>query len=139
MQEGEIRGFFTALIPSELEELLHKEGYPIERLEDGTWCSAFEANHGVQRFFVRLTDTWIFFTIAPYLGPPRSAVRRLKVYQRLLELNREMNLAKFALDPDGDVVLTVEFPTLHLDPAEAEAALSILTYYADRFRDELLS
>lgn len=125
------------MTPAEVEEVLHAGGWPIELLEPGLWRSAYEGKTGPQRFFVRLTDAWIFFTVAPYLASSRSPARRLKLYQRLLELNREMNLAKFALDPDGDVVLTVEFPTLHLDPGEVEAGLAILAYYADRYRAEL--
>ena len=122
---------------SELEDILHKEGWPLERLDDDTWRSAFESADGPQRFFVRLTETWIFFTVAPYLPPARSVARRLKLFQRCLELNREMNLAKLALDPDGDIVLTVELPTEHLEGPEIENALTALSYYAERHQAEL--
>ena len=121
----------------ELEDILHKEGWPLERLDETTWRSAFDSLDGPQRFFVRLTETWIFFTVAPYVPPARSVARRLRLFQRCLELNREMNLAKLALDADGDMVLTVELPTHHLEPEEIENALSALSYYAERHQAEL--
>lgn len=124
---------------TELEDVLHKEGWPIERLDETTWRSSFEGASGPQRFFVRLTDHFLLLTVAPYLGPARSAARRLKLYQRLLEINREMNLAKLAIDPDGDTVLTIELPTEHLDETLLEAALATLSHYGDRYKKELLA
>lgn len=120
-----------------VEEYLNHEGWPLERLDESTWRSSFEGPGGTQRFFVRLTDSWVFFTIAPYVTSPKAPSKRLRLYQRLLELNRELNLAKLALDPDGDVVLTVELPTEHLDEPEFHDALAALSYYGDRYRREL--
>jgi hypothetical protein len=43
-----------------------------------------------------------------------------------------MNMAKFTIDNDGDVVLTVELPRENLDYSEFSDALGALTYYADQ-------
>jgi hypothetical protein len=46
-------------------------------------------------------------------------------------------MAKFSIDDDLDVVLSVEYPTQHLDRSEFDDALDVLSYYADRHYEEL--
>jgi len=46
-------------------------------------------------------------------------------------------MAKFSIDDDLDVVLSVEYPTAELDTSEFRDAVDVLTYYADRYHDEL--
>ena len=53
------------------------------------------------------------------------------MYQHLLKLNYEINMAKFTIDGDGDVILTVELPSENLDYSEFSDALGALAYYAD--------
>ena len=56
---------------------------------------------------------------------------------RLLSLNREMNMAKFSVDEDGDVVLSVEYPLPDLDPSEVRDAVDVLSFYAEKYRAEV--
>ncbi len=56
---------------------------------------------------------------------------------RLLELNRDMNMAKFSIDEDDDVVLSVEYPLADLDPSEVRDAVDVLSFYADKYFAEV--
>ena len=58
---------------------------------------------------------------------------------RLLELNREMNLAKFSLDEDGDVILSVEYPLADLNPSEVKDAIELLSFYTEKYCAEVLA
>src|SRR5438874_13399013 len=98
-----------------VEELLSKDGWPHERIDEHTWRSGFRGDVNSFRFFVRLTDNWIFFTIVPFVVAPKNETSALSLYRHLLRLNREINMAKFAIDDDADVVLTVEPPTETMD------------------------
>ena len=60
-----------------------------------------------------------------------------KLYERLLHLNGEMLMSRFSLDEDGDVLLSVEFPIVDLDPSELRDALDVLSVYAARYHAEL--
>src|SRR5262245_12446280 len=122
-----------------VEEFLAKDGWPFERIDEHTWRSGFRGEVNSFRFFVRLTDNWIFFTIVPFVVAPRSDERALDLYGHLLRLNREMNMAKFAIDDDADVVLTVELPIESLDESEFKDALDALSYYADKHYLEVLN
>ena len=65
------------------------------------------------------------------------AGRREKIYRHLLRLNRDIDLAKFCLDGDGDVVLTVELPRANLDYEEFADAIKALCHIADETYAEL--
>ena len=122
-----------------VEELLNADGWPFERIDEHTWRSGFRGDVNSFRFFVRLTENWIFFTIVPFVVAPRTEESALALYRHLLKLNREINMAKFAIDDDADVVLTVELPTENLDASEFKDALDALSYYADKHYLDVLN
>jgi hypothetical protein len=51
---------------------------------------------------------------------------------RLLRLNRDINLAKYSVDDDGDVILSAEYRIENLDPSEIRDAVDVLSFYADK-------
>lgn len=130
------------LTPETVEEYLHKDGWPFERVTDGnapTWRSGFRGEVAPFRFYVRLTTNWVFFIVAPFVLQVKDEANGAGLYKRLLRLNQDMTLAKFALDRDEDVVLTVEFPTENIKYSEFKDALDVLSYYADRHYLEVLN
>jgi hypothetical protein len=128
-----------SVTPETVDEFLKKDDWPYERVDENTWRSGFRGDANSFRFFVRLTDNWIFFTIVPFVVAPRSEGCERNLYRHLLRLNREINLAKFAVDDDNDVVLTVEFPTESFVYSQFKDALDALSYYADRHYLEVLN
>ena len=86
-------------------------------------------------FFVQLSENWVLLSMLPMLG--RSAYRAGDLGRRLLAANREMRLAKFALDKNGAVVLCAELPTESLDASEIADAVQRMTEYARRFAVEI--
>lgn len=125
-----------------VEEYLCRDGWPFERVAEGnapTWRSGFRGQVAPFRFYIRLTENWVFFIIAPFVLPPRDAESAANLHRRLLRLNQDMTLAKFALDSDDDIVLTVEFPSRSLDYDGFKNALDALSYYADRHYVEVLN
>jgi len=127
------------LTTDRVEEFLRGDGWPVERVDRNTWRSGFRGDVNSFRFYVRLTDNWIFFTIVPFVVAPRSDDHVRELYRHLLRLNREINMAKFAIDDDADVVLTVELPTENIDESEFKDALDALSYYADKHYLDVLN
>jgi hypothetical protein len=126
------------LTDKQLEQYLAADNWPCERLDDNTWRSFFSVEGSDQkfRFFIRLNPSWLFLTILPFAPLPADQTTHLAIYRRLLELNRSITLAKFALDKN-DVVLTVELPTEHLVEAQVRDGLDALSYYAGLHYDEV--
>ena len=82
-------------------------------------------------FFLQLSENWVLLSMLPMLA--RGAYRPEDLGRRLLAANREMRLAKFALDKNGAVVLCAELPTESLDASEIADAVQRMTHYARRF------
>jgi hypothetical protein len=115
-----------------LEAVLAADDWPFERAGDSTWFSAFQRSSGPGdpiTFFLRLTDDWLFLTVAPFAVLPDDHANESAVLRRLLELNRSINLAKFALER-RDIVLTVELPTEDLTSRQIKDGLDALSYFA---------
>lgn len=122
---------------AELEAMLAADGWPCERLDDTTWRSGFRSTGSEPfRFFLRLTGSWLYLTIIPFVAVPVEAAAELALLRRLLVLNREITLAKFALD-QRDVVLTVELPTEQLAWPLLKDGLDALSFYATNHHAEL--
>ena len=111
------------------------ERYNWEADYDGntdTWLTGFRGDTSNFSVLVHLTENWLYFIISPFVNAPRQDFCTRRLYTHLLRLNHAMNLSKFSVDDEGDVVLTVELPTESLDYSEFADGLDALSYYADR-------
>ena len=116
---------------------LVEDGWPVEPLGPATLRSRIRAEKRKFSFFVRQEKSFLVLAIVPYLRLPAEEGTAELMMRRLLQLNREMNLAKLSVDEDGDVVLSVEWRLDNLDRSELRDALDVLSFYAARHHDEL--
>jgi hypothetical protein len=106
-------------------------GWTYERVAESDFRTGFRGDVSSFRIVVRLAGEWVYFSIAPFVVAPQDEECGRKLYKHLLKLNHEMNMAKFTVDNDNDVILTVELPSAALDYSEFSDALGALAYYAD--------
>lgn len=132
-------GIEETVTPELVEKYLKRLKRRFKRVDETTWLLTYRGDASSFRLFVRLIRNWILFTIYPFVTSPDSPQARLRLYRQLLKLNHQMNLAKFSMDEDEEVVLVVEFPTENLDFSEFKDALDILSYYSDRFYLDVLN
>lgn len=119
-----------------LESWITKLGYQVSAVDPTTLQIRPEkGGDDVPPFFVQWTPNWVVLSILPVLA--WSDYRGEDLARRLLMANREMRLAKFALDTSRAVVLSAELPTESLDYSEVDEALSRMVAYTRRFRKEL--
>lgn len=124
--------------PETIRAILEEGGWPCHRIADDTFRSLFQGKHASFPFLVKIDDAgFVVFAIVPYLRSPKDEMRAARLYARLLELNQSLLMAKFSIDDDLDVVLSVEYALAELDRSELDDALDVLSYYADRHYDEL--
>ncbi|HJL20383.1 MAG TPA: YbjN domain-containing protein [Sandaracinaceae bacterium LLY-WYZ-13_1] len=123
---------------STIRSILEQGGWPCDQISDDTWRSHFRGRSASFPFFVRLDPAgYVCFAIVPFVKSPEDKGQSKRLYDRLLELNQSLLMAKFSIDDDLDVVLSVEYPSEELDRSEFDDALDVLSYYADRHYDEL--
>ncbi len=120
-----------------VEGHLRALGWPVIALSPGTWRSSFRGRTGVFPLVIQVDDGWCKLQVLPIVRLPGDADKAEKLYLKLLKLNGELMLARFSLDEDGDVILSVELPLSDLDASEIKDALDVLSVYAERHQGEL--
>ena len=123
----------------EIVAYMQGDGWPVEPLRENTFRSSFRGEERNFPFFVHAEAVYLVLAVVPYLRLPADEERAQQLMDRLLHLNREMMFAKFSVDEDGDVVLSVEFPLANLDISELRDALDVLTYYSNLHFQDLVS
>jgi hypothetical protein len=115
-----------------IESYFDRYGWQYDRLDDTHFVTGFksEVTDGFG-IYITLAPHWIYFSISPFVKAPDPECER-NLYKHLLRLCQQMNMAKFAVDDDKDVMLAVELPRESLDFSEFSDALGALTYYADQ-------
>ncbi len=105
---------------------------------DGASMLRITAREGapLPAFFVQCTENWVLLSVLGLLDA--DAFRPDDLGRRLLAANREMRVAKFALDESGEIILCAELPTESLDPSELADAVRRLASLARRFQDDFL-
>lgn len=81
-------------------------------------------DEGPLEIYLRFSDAWMIASIVPFLATRGEG--GFELHRWLLRANRDIPLGKFALDEDGDVVLTAELPMESLDRSEVEHAMNAL-------------
>ncbi|MBX3252108.1 MAG: YbjN domain-containing protein [Myxococcales bacterium] len=123
-----------------IESFLQDAGWRFVRLTPDTWRLRYRGGDRTFPILVRFDPSgWMTVAIVPYVQSPEDVAAAAALYERLLELNHVLFMAKFSIDDDLDVVLSVEYPTKELDRSELRDALDALAYYADLHYDELRS
>ncbi len=118
---------------------LRTDGWPVEPLREQTIRSSFRGEQRSYPFFVHAETAYLVVAVVPYQRLPVDEDDAQRMMNRLLQLNNEMMFAKFSVDEDGDVILSVEYPLAHLDESELRDALDVLTFYADKHWPEIMS
>ncbi|MDC0748437.1 MULTISPECIES: YbjN domain-containing protein [Polyangium] len=121
----------------EIRAVLEAQGWPVERLSEATLRSRFRSKDRIFPLFVHLEPLFVTFAVIPYARLPEDPDSAEALMTRLLKLNREINLAKYSVDDDGDIILSVEYRIEHLDPSEIRDAVDVLSFYADKHHEDV--
>ena len=114
-----------------LADHLRSLGYTPTPIANDTWRAHLGAAGRSFPLLVRAHAGYVTFAIVPVFKTPEDSTRAAALYYELLRLNQVLMFAKFSIDDDLDVVLSVEYPLGTLDPSEVSDALAALAHYAD--------
>lgn len=126
-----------AFAVDDLAQFFQTYGWDFERRESGVFRTGFRGDCGPWEIWLKVTDAWVYFAINPFLHRPDGRVHGASTLTALLRANHELNLAKFAVDEDGDLSLSVELPVQGFCYAHFADALTALALYADDWRPRL--
>ncbi len=88
-------------------------------------------------YYIQCNEHWVVLSLLPVL--PQGVNPSAELPRRLLLLNRDMRIAKFAKGEQGEVVLCAELPTESLDFSEFADVTERLVKYYNHYRDYLCS
>jgi len=86
-------------------------------------------------FYLQCSEHWVLLSMLPMLDA--GAFVPEGISRLLLTMNRELRVAKFALDAQNTIVLCAELPTESLDFSELADAIEQVIQSARRFQTEL--
>lgn len=127
----------AAMTRDQIRACLAQDGWPVEEVSDTTLRSGFRGKTRIFPVIVHVTKSTVSFAIVPYVHAPEEPDMADELFRKLLHYNREMNLAKFSVDEDDDVVLSVEYRLRDLDPSEVRDAIDVISFYADKLYGEV--
>jgi len=129
----------TTISIEEVPRILSARGWTPRTLGPRTWRCTVPLGGSTARIVVRHAGPWIYLTVMPFLDP--ESVRPwgggkypARFLGRILAVNANLSMVKFALDDDGDLVLRVELPTASLQSRELETALGLLFTTTEQYR-----
>ena len=125
------------MIFDDVRRCLEGDGWPVETLSEVTLRSRFRRGGRAFPLLVHAADEFVTFAVIPFARLPEDPDEAEPVLERLLRLNREINMAKFSVDDDGDVVLSVDYRLEDLDPSEVRDAADVLSFYAEKHHAEV--
>lgn len=121
----------------EIRTCLTADGWPVEEISSTTLQSRFRGKARIFPMLVYVDDGFVTFAVLPYAHSPDDVEDAEDLLKQLLRYNRQMNLAKFSLDEDDDVVLSVEYRLADLDPSEVRDAVDVVSFYADKYFEDV--
>lgn len=140
-----------------LQRWTEQIGYSAELENPSTLriCAREEGVVALPPFFVQCTENWVVFSMFGVLDPlglreppaegaadkvsgPDDGAMMADLLRHLLEANRDMRVAKFALDNRNEILLCAELPTESLDLSEFADAVERMMEYATTYRRTLI-
>lgn len=100
-------------------------------------CPRKSGSTSLPAYFIQCSEHWVLLSLLPII--PADVRPSPELPRRLLLLNRDMRIAKFAKGEQGEVVLCAELPTESLDYAEFADVTERLVKYYNHYRDYLCS
>lgn len=125
-----------AIETEDIPDFFKRYGWDYERRGADLFRTGFQGDEHDYEIWLRISEPWVFFTINPFMNKPLEGEHSLEVVSLLLKVNEEINLAKFAIDGDGDLALSVELPSAGTGYTHFADALAALSHYADHYLPE---
>lgn len=132
-------GEMAALGVEDIKSILDERAWSPRQLDEHTLRCTLESEAGEIRLVVRHAGPWIYLAVLPFiesaeLKPWGSGRFPPRFLGRILAVNYNLTLVKFALDDDGDLTLRAELPTESIQRGEIEVALDLLVGVTQQYR-----
>jgi hypothetical protein len=122
-----------------LESFLSAYGWSYRREGDGAWRTGFRGEDQSFPLSILLSESWVTFSVQPFLSIPVDWESWPEISRMLLELNSKSTMVKLSLNPSGQMELSLEAFAINFEYDVFCLAMGLLGFYADSFYDEILT
>lgn len=126
----------AAITAETIESYFKQLEWLFEQKDDHNWSTGYKGENVEFPFYIRTSGSWLY-VLAPFPIKIQAAAAN-NMYKHLLRLNYQMSMAKFSLDTDEELILSVELPNDNLQLGEFRDALQAVCYYMDENYVELV-
>ena len=119
-------------------EQMQADDWPIEHVGERAFRCRFEGVDRTYSLLVHVEAVYLLLLVLPLVKLPSTEPVAQTLMDRLLELNSELVMAKFSVDEDADVILSIEFPVAEMEPGQLQEALDVLVYYTNKYAPEII-
>lgn len=132
----------AAIAADEIPPILSARGWTPRGIDKRTWRCTVPTGAGNVRVVVRHAGSWLYLAVIPFLEadsvrPWGGGKYPSRFLGRILAVNSNLSMVKFALDEDGDLTLRVELPTESLQAREVDTALGLLATTTEQYREPI--
>lgn len=131
-----------ALTPQDIKDFFEQRKMPYTSAEedDTLWYAEIVTGEEQFEFFVNLDEEegWVYLTINPFVPTPDPDCLD-NLSRHLARLNYDVTMAKFVIDDEGDVAVTVELPAEGFTYTHFATAMAALSNAASNNYDEVLN
>lgn len=121
-----------------LESYLASYGWTHRVIGNLEWLTGFQGQERSFPLRISLTETWVSFSIEPYLALRIDWDSWPEIARCLLELNGQSSMVRLSLDSKGQIDLNLEVLAQHFSYENFCTCMGLLGFYADQFYDEIL-
>lgn len=122
-----------------LESYLADYGWSFRREGEGSWRTGFRGEDQCFPLHILLSDSWVTFSVQPFLSISVDWDSWPEISRLLLELNSTSTMVKLSVDGSGQMELSLDAFSLNFNYDAFCLAMGLLGFYADSFYDEILT
>lgn len=123
----------------ELKSYLDEYGWSYQQGDGRSLQTGFQGQDRSFPLQIQLTETWVSFTIEPYLDLDIDWESWPEISRCLLELNSCSSMVRLGIQEKGLIELSLDLLVQNFNYEGFVIAVGLLGFYADHFYDEILS
>jgi len=116
-----------------IEEYLNRANWKYEKKKDNVWYFVIEIEEVIFPIIMKCSGDILILSAISLMNLPKSKATKRRILKKLLELNRQLKMAKIGIDKEGSVFMNVEYPIKDLSYSEfkdcCDALLTYLKHY----------
>ena len=117
---------------------LERYGWTFHASSPKRWVSGWQSDKRSYPLSIELSDTWVSFSVTPFMKLDIDWDSWPDIMRFLLELNHDSQMVSLGIDQDQQLVLQTQLLTESLTYEAFADTISLIGYYAESIYDAII-